>query len=363
MERGLKLSPATADARALLLERAAERDSVRELFAVASERLRRLVPFAAAAWVTTDPRTGLPAGPAWLENLRADDHARVWEFEFLREDINTYRDLVAAERPAAGLRVATSDRPARSARYREILRPQGFEDELRAVIRADGHLWASVALLRTGSAPAFAPGEIELVASLSEPLAEVVREHVRGPALPSAQVADQDAGLMLFAPDGELISANEDARALLDELQGAGSHHQPLRLPLPAAGALVRARAIAEERDHGPARVLTRAPTGRWLACHGSCLRDADGRLRNTALLIEPARPTEIAPLMMAAYELSARERQITALIAHGCSTANIAHRLHLSRHTVRDHVKAILGKVGARSRGELVATLAGAVI
>jgi DNA-binding NarL/FixJ family response regulator len=126
---------------------------------------------------------------------------------------------------------------------------------------------------------------------------------------------------------------------------------------------LLRARAIAEERNHEPARVLTRSRTGRWLACHGSCLRDAKGQPGNTALLIEPARPTEIAPLMMAAYQLSAREQQITTLIAHGHSTANIAHRLHLSRHTVRDYVKAILAKVGARSRGELVATLTGVEI
>jgi DNA-binding CsgD family transcriptional regulator len=166
---------------------------------------------------------------------------------------------------------------------------------------------------------------------------------------------------MLFAPGGELISANEEARALLHEL-GAGEQGDG-GLPLPAAGALLRARAIAEEREDGPARVLTRSRSGRWLACHGSCLRDADGRLGTTALLIEPARPAEIAPLLMAAYELSAREQQITALIAHGCSTTGIAERLHISRHTVRDYMKGILAKVGARSRGELVATLAGGVI
>lgn len=364
--RGSKLTPAAADARALLLEYAAERNGVGELFAVASARLRRLISFQAAAWVATDPRTGAPAGPAWLENIRADDHARVWEFEFLREDINTYRDLVTAEIPAAGLRMATSDRPARSARYREILRPNGFEDELRAVICADGNLWASIALLRTAAVPAFDAGDIELVASLSEPLADAMRGHLRDAAPSPAPSAGHGAGLMLFAADGELISANEEASALLDELRPTGhgnSRRHPARLPLPAAGALMRARAIAEERDHGPARVLTRSRNGRWLACHGSCLRDADGQLGNTALLIEPAQPTEIAPLMMAAYGLSAREQQITALIADGCSTVNIAHHLHLSRHTVRDYVKTILAKVGARSRGELVARLAGAII
>jgi DNA-binding NarL/FixJ family response regulator len=43
-------------------------------------------------------------------------------------------------------------------------------------------------------------------------------------------------------------------------------------------------------------------------------------------------------------------------LIARGLGTADIARRLHLSTHTVRDYVKAIFDKVGVSSRGELVA-------
>ena len=35
-----------------------------------------------------------------------------------------------------------------------------------------------------------------------------------------------------------------------------------------------------------------------------------------------------------------------------------VASRLHLSPHTVRDYVKAVLDKVGVSSRGELVAKL-----
>jgi DNA-binding CsgD family transcriptional regulator len=58
------------------------------------------------------------------------------------------------------------------------------------------------------------------------------------------------------------------------------------------------------------------------------------------------------------AYELSAREQQITELIAQGLTTAAISSRLHLSIHTVRDYVKAIFEKVEVSSRGELVAKL-----
>jgi DNA-binding CsgD family transcriptional regulator len=90
--------------------------------------------------------------------------------------------------------------------------------------------------------------------------------------------------------------------------------------------------------------------------CHASYLRNADGVNDSIVVVIEPASPTEIAPIIVEAFALSERERQITRLIARGVSTSDIAAELHLSAHTVRDHVKAIFHKVDVGSRGELVA-------
>ena len=49
-----------ADGRDQLVARAGDAETVTELFAGASARLRRLVPFDAAVWLATDPATGLP---------------------------------------------------------------------------------------------------------------------------------------------------------------------------------------------------------------------------------------------------------------------------------------------------------------
>lgn len=73
-------------------------------------------------------------------------------------------------------------------------------------------------------------------------------------------------------------------------------------------------------------------------------------------MIIEPARPAEIAPLIVQAYGLSGRERQVTQLILEGLSTREIADRLFISVHTVQDHLKAIFDKVDVHSRRELVA-------
>ncbi|MET9243325.1 helix-turn-helix transcriptional regulator [Nonomuraea sp. NPDC003709] len=62
----------------------------------------------------------------------------------------------------------------------------------------------------------------------------------------------------------------------------------------------------------------------------------------------------------MEAYSLTPREREVAECVARGHSTSELAARLHLSPHTVRDHLKAIFAKVDASSRGELVARLFG---
>jgi DNA-binding CsgD family transcriptional regulator len=310
--------------------------SVAELFERASARLRRRVPFDAAVWMATDPVTALPTAPTRTENMERFGGvvacARMWEGEFLSEDVNTYRELTRAERPAASLGEVTDGRPERSARYREFLRPIGFGDELRAALRVDGCTWACVTLLRDRDT--FSRDEVELVAGLSAPLAEAVREQAR-PVVGGHGV--RGPGVMIFGAGGELASVNDDALAWLDELGGG--------MPLMVISTVARG-------DGARARV--RAASGRWLVCHASRLRGTEG----TVLVIEPAAASEIIPIIAEAYELSLRERQIVQLIARGTRTAEIAGRLHLSPHTVRDYVKALFEKVGVSSRGELVAKL-----
>jgi two-component system response regulator DesR len=50
---------------------------------------------------------------------------------------------------------------------------------------------------------------------------------------------------------------------------------------------------------------------------------------------------------------LSAREEEVLALIATGATNKEIAARLHLSPHTVKEHASAIYRKLGVRNRAE----------
>ena len=78
------------------------------------------------------------------------------------------------------------------------------------------------------------------------------------------------------------------------------------------------------------------------------------------AITLQAARAGDLASVLMPAWNLTPRERDIAALIIPGQSSEDIAAALFLSPHTVRDYTKAIFGKVGVHSRRDLTAALTG---
>lgn len=69
----------------------------------------------------------------------------------------------------------------------------------------------------------------------------------------------------------------------------------------------------------------------------------------------EPTRPGAKAGLPSV---LTAREREVAELLLQGYRVPDIARRLHLSVHTVRNHCKSMFRKLGVGSQSELVARL-----
>ncbi|MDR9372709.1 helix-turn-helix transcriptional regulator, partial [Conexibacter sp. JD483] len=58
--------------------------------------------------------------------------------------------------------------------------------------------------------------------------------------------------------------------------------------------------------------------------------------------------------------ELTAREREIAALVADGVGNKQIGRALHISDKTVANLLSAIYAKLGLRGRAELAALVAG---
>ncbi|MFQ6392622.1 response regulator transcription factor [Nocardia sp. KC 131] len=340
---------------AALLAGIAAAPDAHALFAETSTRLRRIAPFDAAVWVATDPINGLTTAPVRIENLHEGGCGTYWESELFAEHVNLFRDLARAETPVAGLRAMTGDRPSLSPLYGSFMRPRGFEDELRAVFRVGGRPWGQLSLFRARGRDSFDATDIALVDTLCTPMARRLRGFAQ-PTATSASALIDTPGMLLFDPAGSLISINDEARHLLALLPPGPSTVTPCGIQISLPAWILSTAGRARLAGAG-ARIRIRTSTG-WLVCHASCLRDADSRSGPTVLVVEPAKASEVAALLVAAYELTSRELEVTELIARGLSTGEIATRLFLSPHTVRDHVKAIFDKVGVTSRGELVAKL-----
>ena len=164
---------------------------------------------------------------------------------------------------------------------------------------------------------------------------------------PHGPSGDDAAGVLVLAPDDSTAYADERAAAWMEELGRNGS----LPRVVTAVAACARIAAAGPPHDDRIARARVRTPAGSWLVVRGSALGDD-----RVAVMIEPARPHELAPLVAEAHGLTDREREVTQLVALGLPTDAIASRLHLSPWTVQDHLKAIFEKVGVATRGELVA-------
>ena len=149
-----------------------------------------------------------------------------------------------------------------------------------------------------------------------------------------------------------MISATAEADAWLQELT-AGHREHPTYIRMHPELLLTPLRTLTKP-SASSRRIRLRTHSGTWLTAHASSLAGSG----QVAIVIEPANASEIASIVVEAYRLTGREVQVARLVARGLSANEIASTLFLSRHTVRDHLKAIFQKVGVSSRGELTSKL-----
>ncbi len=327
---------------------------VRDFALGAARILDRAVRFDGVCVATMDPATHVPTASVLENGPPTATYARLKEIEFGGEDFISLPSLSLSERHAATLSQATEGVLDRSVRHREIMGPNGFGDELRAVLVDDRVTWGALSLLRGSDREPFSATDTALVEAVTAELAEGLRRSVLlDRAAPKPLGGEDAAGVLVLAPDGSAAYTDEVAASWIDELGGNGSVS-----PVVVTAVATQARTVAAglTRDVRIARARVRAKSGRWLVVRGSVL--GDERDAPVAVMIEPARPDELAPLVADAFGLTERERDVTQLVAHGLPTDAIAERLHLSPWTVQDHLKAIFEKVGVTTRGALVAHL-----
>jgi DNA-binding CsgD family transcriptional regulator len=317
----------------------------------ADEALRRVIPFTGSCWHSVDPGSVLFTGS--VNNFVHCSGTWLAEHEYVIEDVNKWSFLARSGRGAGAISLATHGDLRRSARHSDSHEPFGLGDELRGSFVVDGVYWAAAGFLRELGDPWFTEQDVRLLAELSSVLAAGARQALLNVSIEDMVPALEGPGVVILDADGRVESLSPAAEFWIGEIAEEPRPAEAAQSPVVQA---VAARARAGGAGADPlalaARSRVRTKRGMWLLLYGSALSGAANR---TAVVIQPAAASEVAPLVALAYGLSPRECAVARLCMEGRSTKEMADRLYLSTYTVQDHLKSIFEKTGVRSRGELV--------
>lgn len=337
----------------------------------AAAELRRLVAFDAICWYLQDPLTWLPSWVVADNPVLADQQRRLHQLGPAAAEISML----------AGCGVSTLSRTTHgdlrsSARWRELLGPGGLGDELSAALVVDHACWGMLRLYRDAASSAFSDTDAQTVAALGPLLARRLRRSLCSPTAPttapaaSENAVDDHDGPATIILDRylQLIASTPAAQRRLARLPARSPDG---REPLPGFVYALAAR-LTHPRMSDPsrsptaaaktaARLRIRSSDGTWLVLHAAPLSDSAALGAGAvAVTIEAAPPTDLRPLLMRAYRLSPREREVAGLVLAGLPNPDVAAALYISRHTVTDHLKTIYAKAAVTNRGDLAAALSG---
>ncbi len=319
---------------------------VGELHAEAIRLIDRDVPNEVTCWATIDPETLV------ISTMISGDNRIPSEYEPLLAEAEysptaePNRFAALARRRSAVARLSdlsASDRKC-STRLNQVFRPLGLEQELRVIFLADGVCWGAAGMVRAGRD--FSERELEFLTAVAPALASATRLAVRSEAHGGREGARP--AIVIIGPAGELRAVTPAAEEWQDRINEIAPGRFPLMMRVMANG--------ARSTSSGGFRARLRDARGHWAILRASPLIGAE--TAEIAVSIEPASGDQLVGLLLEAYDLSARERDVCREVIGGHATAEIASRLFISTHTVQDHLKSIFVKVGVRSRGELVARL-----
>ena len=338
-------------ARDRIAELASRGDDLVTFWQEATAVLVRTVPhYWTPCWYTLDPASLLVTSH-FHEGL--DELPPEWlAHEYYEDDVNKLADVARSERGVSTLHEATGGDPASSPRWYFNMKMGGDQELIAALRTPSGDAWGALGLYREPGAPLFDREELELVRSLAPLLAEGARR-----ALLVGEASDPEGpespGLVVLTDSWNVESATPGVERWLAALPDGDL--QAGKLPSAVLAVAGQALRTAEHPDQpgevAVSRVLSRS--GTWVLLHGASL--VSGGPRRVAVIVEPAHPARIAPLLMSAYGLTEREQEVTRLVLQGSSTAEIAQRLVVSAHTVQQHLKSVFDKTGVRSRRDLV--------
>ena len=172
-------------------------------------------------------------------------------------------------------------------------------------------------------------------------------------------------GVLVVDLEGRMVFSNERAMDLLATFSLAETN--PRELPAPVHQVFQQVR-----QNGGEATLTLLFPAPDHSGLIGAVMPPCSLRAFPLGIPGSDAAPTHIMVLLdrivekhqldiekaRTTFQLSKREAEVLNLIGLGFTNKKIAESLYISEHTVKDHIKNLMKKLGTTSRGEVVASL-----
>ncbi|MEC1178413.1 LuxR C-terminal-related transcriptional regulator [Metasolibacillus meyeri] len=314
------------------------------------ELIKRKIPYEAYCFTTVDPQTLLSTGALTDERIELL-HPQLFENEYNGEDLNRYTELLEKKIYCQTIFEATKGDMSRSKRFQEILAPNGFIDELRAVLVYKNHCYGFLTLYRIEEQGVFCQAEIDALNQSLASIAQRLKESISHSFQTRKSVDETitETGIIILDQTLNVISTNQMGLKFLVWLRQE-EQIESNRLPRPI-------RAIcSQDKGADASKMVLYAFNHLFMTLTVSQLFTPSTPI---ALLIERISPNEAKKILLSLYHLTSREYELVELLLEGKSTKCIANELSISAYTVQDHLKSIFLKVDVNSRRELVGKIA----
>lgn len=148
---------------------------------------------------------------------------------------------------------------------------------------------------------------------------------------------------------------NVSAHGIVEAVTTPAERWLEIAGPAPATAANAVAASVRGNPSWEGAVSRLVLPPSRLLTLHAARAR---GHGEDVLVIVDVARPAEVSTMLVDAYGLTARQREVLGRLLLGRSMSQIAGELEISEHTVNDHRKAIYSSLRVASRSELAALL-----
>ncbi len=291
---------------------------VSDLHAAAIRLIEARVGTDLTCWVTIDPETLVFSGVTNGESQVAPEYEQsLAESEYSAGEPHTFAALALRKTPSAKLSDMPERERNRSLRFNNVWRPLGVDEELRVLFLTDGACWGAAGMVRTGQD--FTDRETEFLTAVAPAIAAATRLAVRLDA--TGQKAGGHPAIVVVGPQGKPRAVTPAAREWQDQLDEIAPGRFTVIMQVMASGARTAAS--------GGFRARLRVANGQWAILQASPL--IGGEEEQIAVAIEPASGDQLLGLLLAAYGLTSRERDICHEVIAGHSTSDIAGRLFIS--------------------------------